>query len=156
MFQNTTHAVQTRRVEALHIVERFAHDQDMPSLTDDELKELGTYVGKTSWPVRSLFAFPGPLSPPCRVPLVCSLIFSVNSSIRTNSSQPLAVSVARMYTSIGGGSGGGHDEWQYVGVWGAVALIVDRQHPAKPRLIQLWDLQVPTLGDTVCALLMHG
>ena len=71
--------------------------------------------------------------------------------------QPLAVSVARMYTSIGGGgSGGGHDEWQYVGVWGAVALIVDRQHPAKPRLIQLWDLQVSTLGGTVCALLMHG
>jgi hypothetical protein len=55
--------------------------------------------------------------------------------------QPLATSVARIYLSVPN-TDSESSSWQYSELWGAVILIVDRAHEAKPRLLQVWDLSV--------------
>lgn len=57
-------------------------------------------------------------------------------------SQPLAHSVARLYTAS---SAAFDASWQFADVWGAVVLVVERAHDAKPRKLQIWNLDTMQL-----------
>ena len=50
--------------------------------------------------------------------------------------------MVRLYTAS---SAAFDASWQFADVWGAVVLVVERAHDAKPRMIQIWNLETKQL-----------